>query len=599
MINSRTYPFSVIILILVLSVGVVQRPATQDYRDSVYLYSEINDSLDAARKAKDIPGLALNYMRLADFESEINNNQVLAFDYYTRAIEYYRILNDVEMINKIKYIIGNRYTDAELYKEAINQYEELLDYYTTMSNQYMITHLYAKLADVYHLTGDIDKEYECLNQAIQNNIELRDTALMIDFMMRKVRNYRTLSEQDSALVMSFQALKLSDKLNDKSRLSQSLYEIASINQAKGDFPKALKYYRDAENIIPIIPYSRARRDIYKELGAVYDSLGIYHRAYNYAMRYAYLNDSILNQDKVQAEYKMALRFETNEKKKDIANLEKEKEYAAEKNKQQKRALYILSAGLAMLLALVYFIVRFYSQKIRTEKIITLQEKELRTRKIQRLEDDVKMKGMQSMIAGQEMERERIAQDLHDSLGGLLSTIKLQFDSVQARNGDIAKLPEYKNANKLLDSAVEEVRSISRNLQPGALAELGLVPALKDLINNFDGDHYPDIDLQVYDVPKKIDNIVALSIFRVIQELLYNSIKHAKATEILIQINCEDDELVIQFEDDGIGFDMDNLKRKGMGLENIKSRIDFMKGSISFDSAIDEGLSVLIRVKYQL
>ena len=137
----------------------------------------------------------------------------------------------------------------------------------------------------------------------------------------------------------------------------------------------------------------------------------------------------------------------------------------------------------------------------------------RLRKIKTLEDDAKMKGMQSMIAGQEMERERIAKDLHDSLGGLLSTIKLQFDSVQSRNEEIKNLSEYQNANKLLDSAVNEVRSISRNLQPGALAELGLVPALKDLLNNFDGDHYPDVDLQVYDIPEKLDNIVSLSIFR--------------------------------------------------------------------------------------
>jgi len=89
--------------------------------------------------------------------------------------------------------------------------------------------------------------------------------------------------------------------------------------------------------------------------------------------------------------------------------------------------------------------------------------------------------------------------------------------------------------------------------------------------------------------------VALSIFRVIQELLYNSIKHAKATDILIQINKENNELVIQFEDDGIGFDMENLKHKGMGLENMKSRINFLKGTISFNSKEGEGLSVLIHV----
>lgn len=566
--------------------------------DSTYSFNELNDNLKQARDNKDIKELALNYYLIANFEAEINNNQIQAFDYYTRAIEYYRILDDIEKINEIKYIIGNRYADAGLYKEAIDQYKELLTYYEENDNLYMRTYLFAKLADVYHITGDIDQEYEYLNQSIDLNRVLRDTSLMIDFMLKKSRNYITLNEIDSALTMSFQAFRMADKINDKLRLSKSLFDIAQINFKNKNYEKALKYYTDAENIIPSKPYSTDRRDIYLQLSEVYDSLGRHKEAYDYALKYAYINDSILNQDKVKAEYKLALRFETNEKKKDIANLEQEKELEQEKNKQQSRALYLLSAGLAMLLALVYFIIRFYTTRIRAEKIITQQEKEIRMRKIKTLEDDVKMKGMQSMITGQEMERERIAQDLHDSLGGLLSTVKLQFDSVQSKNEDIKNLKEYQNANKLLDSAVEEVRSISRNLQPGALAELGLVPALKDLINNFDGEHYPDIDLQVYDIPEKIDNIVALSVFRVIQELLYNSVKHAQASEILIQVNKENNELVIQFEDDGIGFDMDNLKHKGMGLENIKSRIDFLKGTIVFDSKEGEGLSVLIHVHYK-
>lgn len=566
--------------------------------DSLYSYDALNDTLQRARNDKDIATLAITYRRLADFESEINSNQIQAFDYYTRAIEYYRILGQEDRINEIRFIIANRYVDAELYAEAIDQYEELLQYYRNNGNTYMQTHLLAKLADVYNITGDIDKEYEYLNIAIDLNRELKDSTLMIDFLMKKVRNYLVLSEPDSALLLSVNAVRIADQIGDLQRLSAGLTQVGEINKSAGDFEKAQKYYSDAEQILPMKPYSKPRRNIYLALSELHDTLQNSKVAYQYAMKYALLNDSILNEDKVQAEYKMALRFETNEKQKDIVNLEQEKKFAAEKNIQQRRALYLLSGGLALLLALLYFLVRFYTQKIRTDNIITQQEKELRLQKIQTLENDMQMKGMESMIAGQEMERERIAKDLHDSLGGLLSTIKLQFDSVQAHDENVAQLKSYKNANKLLDSAVEEVRSISRNLQPGALAELGLEPALKDLINNFDGDNYPEIDLQVYDLPKDMNNILALSIFRVIQELLYNSIKHAKANEILIQINRKDDELVIQFEDDGIGYDPDNLKRKGMGLENIKSRIGFLKGTLSVDTRPGAGLSVLIHVNYK-
>ena len=95
----------------------------------------------------------------------------------------------------------------------------------------------------------------------------------------------------------------------------------------------------------------------------------------------------------------------------------------------------------------------------------------------------------------------------------------------------------------------------------------------------------------------MDKMISLSIYRIVQELFSNSIKHADANEILIQLNTEEDELVIQYEDDGIGFDQHNLLRKGMGLENIKSRVNYMHGTITIDSKKDQGMAVLIRVKY--
>lgn len=100
--------------------------------------------------------------------------------------------------------------------------------------------------------------------------------------------------------------------------------------------------------------------------------------------------------------------------------------------------------------------------------------------------------MQSMIIGQEKERQRIAVDLHDSLGGLLSAVKLQFDNIRSKLNGHFHADQYQHATRLLDTAVEEVRNISRNLQPGALRELGLMSALKDLINRFEGEAYPDI-----------------------------------------------------------------------------------------------------------
>jgi signal transduction histidine kinase len=313
--------------------------------------------------------------------------------------------------------------------------------------------------------------------------------------------------------------------------------------------------------------------------------------------YSLLNDSIANKTRYESAANLAIKYGVKEKQTSIELLKIEKEFEIAKNAAQRRTLYLLTIGLFVVLLSIYFIIKFYDQQIKTNKIINAQKEEINQQKIRELEDNIRISSMRSVIEGQEIERERIAKDLHDSLGGLISTIKLQFDQVINKNENISHQKEYKKAYQLLDDAVNEVRTISRNLQPSALNELGLVRAIKDLINRFEGDNVPEIDFQNYNIPEKMDKIVALSVYRIIQELLINSIKHAHASEILIQINSEDDELVIQYEDDGIGFDKNAIKSEGMGLGNIQSRVKYMGGQIHMDSSPGRGLSVFISVKY--
>jgi signal transduction histidine kinase len=235
----------------------------------------------------------------------------------------------------------------------------------------------------------------------------------------------------------------------------------------------------------------------------------------------------------------------------------------------------------------------YQQRLNSQDIINIQQEELNTQKIKELENNLKMESMYSMMEGQEKERERIAKDLHDSLGGLLSTVKLQFESLNIKNE--SNIKTFDNANHLLDQACQEVREISRNLQPSALINLGLVPAVNDLINRFNDSAYPGIDFQHYNMEDiKLENSIALNVYRVIQELIYNAIKHAKAKEILVQITHQQDELIVMVEDDGVGFKPGQVK-KGMGTENISSRVNFLNGELSVHSSQNKGTNVLINI----
>lgn len=585
----QTFLLSFLILI-------VAHVAAQKLDYKSYDYAELNDMLSTARDLKDHKLLGDAYFMLSLYEEEVNQDKRKSIDYLIRARERYGLTADSLMMYQVDEHIARRNFDAELYNEALSTYEEMLAYFEAkdMAPEACKT-LYA-ISQVYKEKGDIDLEQKYLQQALALNQSVQDTILRIHFMLHQSDNYQRLNEIDSAFAVSNEALQLSRTKGYASGMSNSMKQVADIHKRTGDYEQAITYYDLALNVLNYKPYSEARLDLLQAIADTHAKLQQYNSAYTYGTNYAALNDSILHQDRIEASYNYAQKYESLQKQKSIEELKIEKKYAEQTNAQQRRAVYVLGGGLALLLLLLYYIIRFYNQQIKTEKIITTQREEINQRRIKELQDDIQIRSMQSMIEGQEAERERIAKDLHDSLGGLLSTVKLQFDSEHL--GDQVKTNKtFQKAHNLLDHAVSEVRTISQNLQPAALANLGLEAALRDLINRFSDPHYPDIDLQCYDIPKEMGQMHSLSIYRVIQEMLHNAIKHSKANEILIQINREDEELVIQFEDDGVGFDPDNLKRKGMGLSNIQSRIDYLKGTVERDSTRGEGTSYLIHVKW--
>jgi len=590
--------FSKVFIAILFILGTTTSGSAQIDLDSIYKISELENMLKKAQIARNKEDLAAVYYLLAEFEAENFDNSGNAFKNYVNAREYYNFLKDSFMVSRVDKAIGLEYLQSGYYQESLQAFEKALTYFTKVKDLKNITYIHYYISQLYRDKIDPEMELKYLNKSIELNRTLRDSSLQVEFLIHKIGSYETLNELDSAELVAIQTVKLSGKMKDRESMSRSLYHLGLINIKRKNLSRALKYMKDSEEFVSRKPFNTHRRMLYKATTEIYEQIKDYENAFLYSKKYSALNDSILNKNRIESQNKFAVYYKVDEQEEDNKKLEKDVESVEEKNKQQRNAMYILTAGLGMLLALLYYIINFYRQKIRAEEIINGQQQEISGQKIRELEDNIKISSMQSMLEGQEIERERISKDLHDSLGGLLSTIKLQFDSVQSKMDDVSNLSEYKSANKMLDTAVDEVRSISQNLQPGALSELGLIPALKDLFNRFDDEIYPEIDFQYYSIPEKIPTMISLSIYRVIQELLHNTIKHAKANEILIQINTEDEEMVIQFEDDGVGYDPTNLTRKGMGLENIQSRINYLKGQITTESSDGNGTSTLIHVRYK-
>ncbi len=553
---------------------------------------QLKDNLRAARESNNYVELAKAYEELALYEEETNSNLEVSFTHLTRSLEYYELVSDSVGISTIKYNIARQLLHNGMAEDAKERLNELKRYYESMSDERNLALVDLQLFDYYFDKLDV-KQAELFIQSLSSRMNkpgLED--MEVDLITRTIAYHELLKEYKEALVFA-------DLCLEKSALSRSIKDDAECHLLKGriffdleNYDDAILEFNNSVASLSRIPFSKLRLQAYDLLAKSYDKTDAPEAAFRFAQKYANLQDSILNENRVLAINNITYKYESKEKAAEIMSLEKDKAFVQKSNQQQKRALIVLALALAGLLLGIYYIIRFYSDKIQAAKIIEEQNKKINQQKITELQDRIQINSMQSMITGQEVERERIAKDLHDSLGGLLSTIKLQISGI--RKDDNASIPEVTHATKLLDVAVSEIRTISQDLQPGALKRLGLVSAINDLINRYQSSKRPEITFQHYDLPRDIDQSFAMGIYRIVQEILNNAIKHAQASEILVQLNKEDDNIIIHIEDDGIGFNP-NKKYKSMGLANIHSRVNYLKGSIDIDSRIGQGTSFLIHL----
>lgn len=205
--------------------------------------------------------------------------------------------------------------------------------------------------------------------------------------------------------------------------------------------------------------------------------------------------------------------------------------------------------------------------------------------------------LKTIVDTQEFERQRFAEDLHDSLGQMLSALKIHIGALesQCHNNDNSEL--YRKSIQLLDTAIQELRSISHNLMPSSLEQLGLNSALNELCRIMNDSKQIQISYQSYGKEVALDKSYEITLYRVVQELLNNSFKHSQSTKIYLQLFYYEDSILLMYEDDGKGFDLKEVqkKSKGIGLKNIEHRIKLIKGNIHFETEKNKGFLCTIEI----
>ncbi|MEX1241116.1 MAG: tetratricopeptide repeat protein [Cyclobacteriaceae bacterium] len=329
----------------------------------------------------------------------------------------------------------------------------------------------------------------------------------------------------------------------------------------------------------------ARRNAYAGLVKWHEKREDYKKANTYLQKAMELNDSLFSEESKEKIATLEVRNNVEKKAQEIAALKAETNVQALRIHQKDTLNYILIGSALALLIISLLSFRSYKQK-----------QKLHQHRISELETEKQLTAAEAVLKGEEQERTRLAKDLHDGLGGMLSGIKYSFNTMK---GNLVMTPEshqaFERSMDMLDSSIKEMRRVAHNMMPEALVRFGLDTALKDYCNDLNRTGALPIDYQSIGLANEnLDQTTGITIYRIVQELITNAIRHASAKTVIVQLTRTNGLLSLTIEDDGKGFDTSILKRsKGIGWTNIQHRVEFMKGRLDVKSDAGKGTSVHI------
>lgn len=519
-----------------------------------------------------------SYFNLGDYPK--------AMETVTRELLIYEKINDKPGIAHCNNLLGYINFKQENFSDAEKYYEIYIKNAGELNDSSMLAHALGEAADLYTGEKKYDQSISSLLRVIQicesgmsqtvnpSNYGARGwlPGYKAKAMYRLGKNYKLKGNLSEALKYSLAATEL------KPGNLPTEYDRASYYINIGDIYKEMKEYKKAINYLNLglavskrIHHRENTRDAAEYLAQTYALQKQYDSAFFYYYLFTGLKDSIVNNETkmkiagIQGQYDVA---------------KKDKEIV----RQHQFRNVLIGSFVFLLLTLVFLYNRYHlRQKNKYQQELNRQQNEL----------------FNAIAAAQDQERKRIAQDIHDSLGSILSAAKLKLSALKESQPllSIEQSENYQTTLQLLDEASAELRSISHNIMPATLSKLGLIAALRNLSNSISSNSGLQINFSSHNFLERIPEQTEMSIYRIVLELINNIVKHAQANKVTIQLIKYPDYINLSVEDNGKGFNYGNALqvKKGIGLGNILSRVDYLRGKINVDSVPGSGTTVIIDV----
>lgn len=396
-------------------------------------------------------------------------------------------------------------------------------------------------------------------------------------------SYNNVQQTDSALKYFEEGLALSER-TAVPPLHHLYLGLGYAYMQRNDHKSALRMLRQALDRSLELNYMADLPLIYSGLADVYTATRQYQLANEYRRAYILVQDSLVNAQTILTSNTLEVKYRTAEKDKEIAQARLLLTMRDSELRQKNFWIAFAACGAAVLLIGLIALAGRHRRKRKLEK-----------QQLLNLQQEQEISHLKSMMAGEEKERVRIARELHDGIMVQLASIKMKLRKA-ATSRSLDGQEDFSGLLEQLDTTTRELRQTAHNLMPDMLLEDGLADALYYCCCNLQKGTDLHIDFQHYGDLPRLSQEVHLYLYRIIQELLQNIIKHAHAGRALVQMNYHAPLLSFTVEDDGIGYDRQNVE-PGMGLKNVYSRLRALKGSMDVKSG-RQGTTVYLELDVQ-
>jgi len=502
-----------------------------------------------------------------------------------QAIGVFERLNLPERVGGVYCALGYQIKRRDMQKA--NEYMRLG--ISTLENQQSNSDALEAGYNNYGVLKEMENQLDSANHFYQlayNMALARNDSIALPYCINHLAGVELLRENYAAAKSLFdEAYRIRNKRGEEYGILENLIFYGDLFKAQGQTDSATFYYQTAINLSYDVGFPYMRQYSYEQLAVVHEKAGNLKEALAAQKAFTALKDSLLDKQRTEQLAEMETRFETEKKEKENLILKQEtQEQQLVVSRQRAWIFGLVGAAIAILFLGLYLLQR--NKRIADAKrdAAIIEERE---------------RGLRSIIQATEDERKRIAKDLHDgivqSLTGLSLRMQKQSNSDKAKDSGLDE--ELNSTRSILDESIAEVRGISHQMMPRVLSEMGLIPALADMLEKSLGLTEIEYEFEHHNInEQRFTESIEISLYRICQELINNIIKHSEAKAVSVQLLKTKTHLVLVVEDNGKGFEWnDPNNRNGIGLMNINSRAQAINGEVNYEPSPQQGTVATIRV----